>query len=202
MDVRFPDIANWPDIVDLVRQLDNAKCDAEELVSGLSEELGTWTPPSCAWSVAECLDHIAIANSAYLNAMFEPAERARRRGRMRRAPAKPGLFGAWFVRTLEPPIKPITRRKAPRSITPRPCLPLAKALRTYLSMHDDAHIILRASADLDLSSILFPNPFVRGVRFSLATGFNVIIAHERRHLWQAWRVRRAAEASPPAQPAR
>ena len=91
MDVRFPDIANWPDIVDLVRQLDNAKCDAEELVSGLSEELGTWTPSSCAWSVAECLDHIAIANSAYLNAMLEPAERA---------PARPHAARPCEARTL------------------------------------------------------------------------------------------------------
>jgi hypothetical protein len=35
--------------------------------------------------------------------------------------------------------------------------------------------------------------FIRGIRFSLATGLHVIAAHERRHLWQAWRVREAAE---------
>jgi hypothetical protein len=48
-------------------------------------------------------------------------------------------------------------------------------------------------ADLDLAAVRFPNPFVRGIRFSLATGLHVITAHQRRHLWQAWRVRRAAE---------
>ena len=52
---------------------------------------------------------------------------------------------------------------------------------------------LRAHADLDLASVRFPNPFIPGVRFSLATGLHVIPAHERRHLWQAWRVRRAGE---------
>ena len=30
------------------------------------------------------------------------------------------------------------------------------------------------------------------IRFSLATGRHVIATHERRHLWQAWRVRRIA----------
>jgi hypothetical protein len=50
-------------------------------------------------------------------------------------------------------------------------------------------------AALDLAGIRFVNPFLPGVRFSLATGLHVIAAHERRHLWQAWRVRRAAEAS-------
>lgn len=42
-------------------------------------------------------------------------------------------------------------------------------------------------------ALRIPHPFVRGIRFSLATGLHVIAAHERRHLWQAWRVRRALE---------
>ena len=50
---------------------------------------------------------------------------------------------------------------------------------------------IRENHDLDLASIRFVNPFVAGVRFSLATGLHVITAHDRRHLWQAWNVRRA-----------
>ncbi len=38
------------------------------------------------------------------------------------------------------------------------------------------------------------NQDARMLRFSLATGLHVLAAHERRHLWQAWRVRRAVEA--------
>jgi len=57
----------------------------------------------------------------------------------------------------------------------------------------DVCAFLSANADFDLAGVRFPNPFVRGVYFSLATGLHVIAAHERRHLWQAWRVRRAME---------
>ncbi len=32
------------------------------------------------------------------------------------------------------------------------------------------------------------NPFFSLIRFSVGTGFQVIAAHERRHLWQAERV--------------
>jgi hypothetical protein len=46
---------------------------------------------------------------------------------------------------------------------------------------------------LDLASIRFRNPFVRTIYFSLATGLHVITAHERRHLFQAWRIRRGIE---------
>jgi hypothetical protein len=51
---------------------------------------------------------------------------------------------------------------------------------------------LQKYADIDLAGVRFHNPFVRGLRFSLATGLHVIVAHERRHLSQAWRVRQAA----------
>jgi hypothetical protein len=128
--------ANEPtDVRELQDQLEAAVRDAEALVTGLSEERGTGRTEAGAWSVAECLDHLATGNRVYLGAMREPANRARTRGRRRWRPARPGWVGR----------------------------------------------------------LLVGEPFVRGIRFSLATGLHVIAAHERRHLWQAWRVRRALE---------
>lgn len=184
-----------PDIAALAQQLDEAERDAQALIAGLTEELAAWRPSAGAWSVAECLDHIAAANRVYLAAMTEPAIRARQQGRMRRGPAKPGVLGAWFVRTLEPPVKASSRMKAPRIIVPRVAPPLANAFSALTAAQADILAYLRANADLDLNAARFPNPFIRGLRFSLATGLHVIAAHERRHLWQAWRVRCAAEAA-------
>jgi hypothetical protein len=186
--------ANVPaDIRDLQDQLDAAERDAEALVAGLSEEQGTRRIEAACWSVAECLDHLATANRIYLRAMREPANRARARGRQRRRPARPGLLGGLFVNSLEPPPAWWSRRKAPRSIRPRVSPPLAEAFASFVTSQADVRAFLREHADLDLASIRFPNPFVLGVRFSLATGLHVITAHERRHLWQAWGVRRAIE---------
>ncbi|HSB53345.1 MAG TPA: hypothetical protein VLD58_03280, partial [Gemmatimonadales bacterium] len=42
---------------------------------------------------------------------------------------------------------------------------------------------------LDLNGTRFANPFLPLVRFSVGTGFQVIAAHQRRHLWQAGRIR-------------
>jgi hypothetical protein len=49
--------------------------------------------------------------------------------------------------------------------------------------------LLAESAGFDLNGTRFVNPFLPLVRFSLATGFQVIAAHQRRHLWQAARVK-------------
>ena len=187
-------LASLPaDIRDLHDQLEANTRDARAVAEGMTAAHGEWRAEAGSWSVAQCLDHLATGNRVYLNAMRPSAVRAREERRLRSGIARPGLLGGLFVRSLEPPVKLALRMKAPRKIKPQPSPPLSDAIAAFLASQQDMLAFLRDSADLDLTHVRFPNPFVRGVRFSLATGFHVTAAHERRHLWQAWRVRRAAE---------
>ena len=77
------------DLTELEDHFDAAERDAQALVAGLGERLGGWRAGARSWSVAECLDHLAIGNRVYLQAMKEPAARAREQGRQRRGPATP-----------------------------------------------------------------------------------------------------------------
>ena len=174
-------------------QLDAAEADAAKLVAGLDQSQGAWSTDPGSWSIAECLDHLATANRVYLRAMQPAAERARREGRLRRGPARPGLLGRLFVKYMEPPVRKRLRGKAPTLIRPRKQPPLADAYADFLLLQDQVRAFLEKYADIDLAGATFPNPFVTGLRWSLATGLNVITSHERRHLWQAWNVRRAME---------
>lgn len=179
-----------PEILALEEALNAAEREARALVAGLTEEQGAWRASPGSWSVAECLDHLAVANRVYLRAMQPAADRAAAQGRRRRRPARPGLIGGLFVWSLEPPVK--SRGKAPQSIRPRSSPALADAFDQFLASQEEVRTFLRRYGEIDLAGVRFPNPFVRGVRFSLATGLHVIPAHERRHLWQASRVREAA----------
>jgi hypothetical protein len=181
------------DLRQLEDMLDAADADAGRLTHGLSEAQGTWRAAHDSWSVAECLDHLATANRVYLAAMTPAAHRARERGRLRVGPARPGLLGRWFIRSLEPPVRPRLKGQAPQSIRPRTAPPLRDALAAFVDSQDAVRRFLRANADLDLAGVRFSNPFISALRFSLATGLRVIAAHERRHLWQAWNVRAANE---------
>jgi hypothetical protein len=157
--------------------------------------MGEWRAQPGSWSVAECLDHLATGNRVYLAAMEPAAARARQRGSTRRRAAAPGLVGGWFVTYLEPPVRAGLKTKAPRKIRPRPSPRVDDALAAFLASQEAVRAFLRTYAAIDLAGVRFANPFIPGLRFSLATGLHVIAAHERRHLWQAWRVRRAAEAA-------
>jgi hypothetical protein len=172
--------------------LDATGRDAAAVVDGLSGPLGAWRSDPGSWSVAECIDHLATADRVYLVAMEPSAARARETGRHRRGPAVPGIVGGWFVRQLEPPVTS-RRMKAPRKIRPRTSPPLNDAVEEFQKSHAGVRAFVQKYSEIDLAGVHFPNPFISGLRFSLATGLHVIAAHERRHLWQAWRVRRAAE---------
>jgi hypothetical protein len=45
------------------------------------------------------------------------------------------------------------------------------------------------AADCDVNRIRFRNPFVPLIRFTLGTGLEILVRHERRHLEQAERQR-------------
>ncbi len=170
-----------------------AALDAEDLVAGLEPDLGTSRVKPGSWSVSECLDHLATGNQQYLAAMQESANRARSQGRLRRRSARPGWFGRLFIYQLEPPPKWWSKLKAPGKIEPRPAPPLEQVYVAFVASMDEVQRFLAANADLDLASIRFVNPFIGALRFSLATGLHVIATHNRRHLWQAWGVRRALQ---------
>jgi hypothetical protein len=185
------------DIRRLEQWLDESERNVRALVADVDEALGTWRPDARSWSVAECLDHLATGNRIYLDAMAGPAARALRSGRTRRRPATPGLVGGWFVRALEPPVPSSRRMRAPARIRPRKGPSMHDALEQFIASHARVRDFLRTYADIDLAGVTFPNPFIPGVRFSLATGLHVLAAHTRRHLWQAWNVRRSAERRGP-----
>jgi len=179
------------DIRALADAFDANLADAHALIDGLSPDEGVWQAAPGTWSVSECLDHLATGTRVYLVPMHAAAARARSSSSRRRGPAVPGVVGSWFVAMLEPPPKWWSTLKAPSKIRPRTAPPLGDAFNDFVASHNDARAFLIDNADIDLAGVGFANPFVAGIRFSLATGLHVTASHERRHLQQAWRVRRA-----------
>src|SRR5262249_6374143 len=129
--------------------------DAQVLLANLTEQQSTWRPHPAAWCIAECLDHLALTNRNYLVAMQPAADAARPANNLRSSrPAPPGFLGAWFVRSLEPPVK--MKVPSPKLIQPRTAPTLADASAAFLASHIEAQNFLRANADLDLAAISFP----------------------------------------------
>jgi len=167
---------------------------ADEIAAPLSEEQFQWQPDGGRrWSVAQCLDHLAVGAEVYVATIRPVVDEARRRGVPRRGPATPGFFGRKFVNSLEPPVK--MRGKAPNKILPRPKRTRAEIMMSFHDAHAAFRRLIEESGELDTNAVTFSNPFLTFVKMRLSTAFHVIPAHGRRHLWQAENV--VASLPPP-----
>lgn len=183
------------DIQSILDQLGSASAEAAALTSGLSEPQAALRPTPESWSISQLLEHLALTNNLYLSSMRQAAEAGRRRGKLRRRPAHPGLAGRWFANKLEPPITPKFRIKTISKLEPGSAPPLAQASSAFVDSQAALEHFVRDSSDLDLASSRYANPIVRGLNFSIASGLHILLAHERRHLWQARQIRNAIQAT-------
>ena len=182
-----------PDLQRLADDLEAADRTAEALAARLPGDEFFWQPDEGRrWSVALCLDHLAVANAVYGGAVAAGLQHAKERGWTRRGPARPGFFGRLFVWSLEPPVT--SRTGAPAAIKPRPARSRDEILAAFHQAHDALRSLIREAAEVDVNRATFPNPFIPLIKVRVSTGLHVVAAHDRRHLWQAEQVEQALRA--------
>lgn len=179
------------------RQLRDARADAEKLVEGLSDEQFNWRPAPDRWSIAECLDHL---NNGWrvLEKLDHKIAKASEHGVRGEGPYRHPLLGRLYVRFVEPP--PKIRVRAPKAFVPKPDQPLAEVAPRFLELQDEIIRRVIAADGLDLGGVRMSSPITRRFKMSLGQWFAFLAAHERRHLWQAWQVRKHPDfpGGPPA----
>ncbi|HKO20031.1 MAG TPA: DinB family protein [Acidobacteriaceae bacterium] len=165
---------------------------AKRLAAGLNEEQFNWQPAPGRWSVGQCLEHLCITNEAYLPAIV---------GALREKPDAPveqivpGKIGGWFLRNFIEPSAQGKRAPAPPKIRPTARVGLSVVDR-FLSGNLSCRDVILTARSKDVNRICFWNPLLKGIRFTVGTGFQIISEHERRHLLQAERVRNSADFPP------
>jgi hypothetical protein len=179
------------DLQRLISEIEAAEADARALSAHLSDAQANWQPGAGAgWSVAQCLEHLAMTNGIYVSHFLPVAQRARASHAGSFSGLHPTWFGRWFARSMEPP--PRQKIKTFKNLVPPSSIRLATALADYLASHDGYRELVAAAAAVDANRIVTANPFVRGIRMRLSTALLVVPAHDRRHLWQAREVQAAA----------
>jgi DinB superfamily len=172
------------------RQLRDARADAEMLVDGLTDAQFNWSPAPGRWSIAECLDHLNSGWKVLPKLDYKIAS-ASEQGVRGEGPYRHPFLGRLYIRFMEPP--PKIRVSAPKAYVPKPDQPLAEVAPRFLELQDEIIRRVIAADGLDLGEIRMSSPISRRFRMSLGQWFAFLAAHERRHLWQAWQVRKHPE---------
>src|SRR5687768_905524 len=120
--------------------------------------------------------------------MFLPVLRGaiddgRKRGLTAKRKPRMDLLGAilrWF---LEPPVRSRVRTTAP--FVPRAIRAKAEALAEFVSLQNKLRELIVEARELEVGKLKIVSPFDKRVRYNVYSAFRILIAHQRRHLWQA-----------------
>src|SRR5215469_8025450 len=167
-------------------QVEASKAWFQQRVLPLSIEQLRWRPDTRNWSIAECLDHLNLTLDLYLPKIEDAIARGMLRDRATTECYEQAEFEA--LTSTEPPVK--VRFSAPALTVPAPAVDPDWMVDHFHQVRDRYSESVRRAFGLDLSRIRIVEP-IYPVIVSLGGTLAFIAAHDRRHMWQAERVRQA-----------
>lgn len=182
----FADAPNF--IATIVAEAEKNNATASDLVRGLAEEQLNWKPDAKQWSIAQCLEHLAVASRQFNGYFKQLIESARLKWPTNGSvPYRPSLVGGWLIKQVDPE----TARKvpAPKVFRPSDSSSIHDALGIFLKQQEEFVRFVRQSEGVDYNRARLRSPVTPLMRYSLADAFVVTIVHGYRHLAQANRVR-------------
>ena len=164
------------------------EADLTQLTTALTEAQFHAPTRTGGWSVGYCIEHLVLTGEAFLPkwdmALKEAAKREHH--------GEPAFRYAWWQRkilqSVENPSK--LKRKTTPPFVPYSRHSIEETVARFLGMHQEFAHRVAASRGLDVRRTNVQSPFVTWIRCALGFSFDLALAHERRHLCQAWQVRR------------
>lgn len=177
---------------DLLNQLQDIRRRTQELVAGMTPQQLMQRPDPAKWSIAECLSHLNVTAAAYQPFIDEAIRKGRERKMVGQGPFGPGPLGRLLIWNAEPP--PKFRMRAPKKILPKSSITdPGQVVADFMRVQDDWERQVRESDGLNLKKIKCGSPFPP-LRLRLAAPLPWMLAHQRRHLLQAEKVKRELQA--------
>lgn len=170
-------------IEEVEQELNEATRRAWSLVHSTDGRLFTVRPNSASWSAAECISHLSISTEMFLPVLKLALDDARKRNLTSEKKPSMDVLGRvlrWF---LEPPIRQRVKTAAP--FVPRSVRAKAEAFGEFAALQAKLQEVLNSARGFNLSKIRIVSPFDKRVKYNLYSAFRILVAHQRRHLWQA-----------------
>lgn len=174
-----------PQLVEIIRQLDDASENARQIVCNLDVNQLRQRPRPGKWSIAECLVHLNLSSKAELVVLDGVLAQTTKERSPNGAEYKMDFLGSLLKWTLEPPMMFWSKIKTIEEFQPMKIEPVEQALPNFLDLQEQLKIRVEKANGLPLDKIKVASPFNGKIKYNLLSCFNLLLAHERRHLWQA-----------------
>lgn len=169
------------------QEVNDCRRRAQCLVDGLSRDQFVLRADPARWSIAECIAHLNRTAKLVQKITLQGVARAKEENLRGEGPFRLGTRGRILIWVAEPP--PKFRIRAPRSVAP----PLVmeqpeKLIPDFMRAQDEWERLLQEAEGLDLARVTL-GTFFSPFRCQMSGGLMWMMAHQRRHLWQAENVK-------------
>lgn len=174
-----------PQLQEMIAEADRQREQVTALLDALDDQAFSRRAGPGRWSVGEQIAHVALTDRPYLAAIEAALREGRARDRRSGGPFKGGMLGNWFARALEPP--PRRRLRTRPDLMPPPGLERHAVRDDFAACRRELAATIASAADLDLDRIKIRSPFLSLLKMPVFSAFHVLLAHGRRHIWNATR---------------
>lgn len=164
-------------------ELSEATARAWQLIRATDARMFTVRPQPGSWSAAECLAHLSVSTEMFLPVLEKAIADARSKGLTSDRAPKMDVVGRTLRWFLEPPIRSRVKTTAP--FVPRSARAKAEAFGEFAALQSRLVDMLHTAEGLDLRKLKIVSPFDKRVKYNVYSAFRILVAHQRRHLWQA-----------------
>ncbi|HTL04813.1 MAG TPA: DinB family protein [Gemmatimonadales bacterium] len=167
--------------------------EAQERFGGLDARRLNWRPSAARWSVAQCFEHLLIANRLVMRQAEAALDPARPRTLWQRMPLLPGVLGRMLIRSQAP-------GGARKYQSPPPARPAssdipADIIPQFVAQHQELVTRLAGLDEAQAARTIMASPFLGVITYSVLDGYRLLLAHDRRHFEQARQVTLSPEFS-------
>lgn len=179
---------NGFDIAGCVSAATAIEVDLARLTASLTEAQFHASPRLGGWSVGYGIEHLVLIAQAFLPQW----EKALRKGEEASYPnVLRATRYAWWQRRLLRIVEnsPVVNCESRQCFVPYLRRSSEETLGAFLTAHRDLVSMLIRTRDVRAPIVKVQSPSVSWIRYELGFSFDLVLAHERRHLRQAWQIR-------------
>ena len=168
---------NWKEHIDQNTTL------VQELFSKIPEQQLNFQPNNQTWSIAQNLEHLIVINESYYPILNELHSHEYSAPFQAKFKFLVNFFGNFVLKSVEP-----SRRKKMKTFPiwePMNSGVSHGVIERFIQHQEELKKTIEAAAPLISNEVVIHSPASKIIVYKLATAFDIIVAHESRHINQA-----------------